>query len=262
MKAEQPFDWGGAEERRPAAASRRKPAREDDAPVQSYLDLVEPLFQYVCKVNRGAKSISPVTADLAIVRGDIENILQKIAAKANRDVALSRLHAKMEKPLVYYVDSIIAQSNLTIAGEWHQQRLASIRWGDKAGDENFFNLLNTELESPSESSEQALAVYYLCLCLGFTGMYVNKPDVISGLISRIAPRLRGLMESDLNARVCEEAYAVARPLPPPVGSRIGIFVLIFVFVILSVFISYYCLYVGATEDLRKAVGEVIQHSNP
>ena len=167
------------------------------------MDLVEPLFQYVCKVNRGARSVTPVTANLAVVRGEIENILQKIAAKANKDVTLSRIHAKMERPLVYYVDSVIVQSNLTIASEWHLQRLATIRWGDKAGDEDFFNLLKKELGAPTESSEQCLAVFYLCLCLGFTGMYVGQPVDIDGHISQIAPRIRSLMESDLNARICE-----------------------------------------------------------
>ena len=262
MKTEQPFDWGGQEERRESVAPRRRSAREDDGPPLSYVDLVEPLFQYICKVNRGAKSISPVTADLAVVRGDIENILQKISTKANKDMALARLHAKMEKPLVYYVDSVIEQSNLTIAAEWGQHRLAAIRWQDLAGNQAFFNLLNAELDAQSEGSEQALAVFYLCLCLGFTGMYAGQPTAINGLIGRIAPRIRSLVESDLNAPICEEAYGVHRSLPAPVGSRMGIIGLVFVFVTLSVFVVYYSLYISATSDLRAAVEAVIHHNTP
>ncbi len=262
MKTEQPFDWGGQEGRKESAAPRRRPAREEESPAPSYVDLVEPLFQYICKVNRGAKSVSPVTGNLAVVRGDVENILQKISAKANKDVTLARLHAKMEKPLVYYVDSVIEQSNLTIAAEWGQQRLAAIRWNDLAGDQAFFNLLDAELAAQSESSEQALAVFYLCLCLGFTGMHAGQPVAINGLISRIAPRIRSLVESDLNARICELAYEVHRPLPAPVGSRIGIIVLVFVFVTISVLVVYYSLYISATSDLRTAVDAVIAHSPP
>jgi type VI protein secretion system component VasF len=261
VKTEQPFDWGEQEERRGAAVSRRRAPREDDGPQVSYVDLVEPFFQYVCRLNRSAKSLTPVKADLAVVRGDIENILQKIAAKANRDVALSRLHAKMEKPLVYYVDSIIAQSNLTIASEWHRQRMAALRWGDKVGDENFFKLLEAELTSQTENSDQALAVFYLCLCLGFTGgEFINKPTVIDGYIGRIAPRIRSLVDSDLNARICDEAYEVHRPLPAPVGSRIGIIALVFLFITLSVFVVYYALYISATGDLRAAVDAVTRHA--
>jgi type IV/VI secretion system ImpK/VasF family protein len=260
VKTEQSSEWGEPEERKKPAAPQRRVAREDDGPQVSYVDLVEPLFQYICKLNRSAKSVTSVNTNLSVVRGEVENILKKIEAKAGRDVALSRLHAKMEKPLVYYVDSIISQSNLSIAAEWSQQRMATIRWGEKVGDEYFFKLLDAELAPQSESSDQALAVFYLCLCLGFTGMYVGQPAEINGYIGRIAPRIRSLVDSDLNARICEEAYEVHRPLPAPVGSRIGIIVLVFVFVTLSVFVVYYSLYVSATHDLRTFVDAVTRHA--
>ncbi len=262
MKTEQSFDWGAPEERRPAAVPRRRPAREDDGPPPSYLDLVEPLFQYICKVNRGAKSVSPVTADIAVVRGDIENILDKISARANKDVTLARLHAKMEKPLVYYVDSVIEQSNLAIAPQWGQNRLAARLWNDLAGDQAFFNLLNAELDGRSEGSEQALAVFYVCLCLGFTGMFSGQPTAITALIGRLLPRIRSLVDSDLNALMCEPAYEVARPLPAPVGNRIGIIALVFVFVTVSVFVVYYALYITATSELGASVQAVVGHSTP
>ncbi len=260
MKTEQAFDWGEQNERKSAAAPRRRAPREDEEPAPSYVDLVEPLFQYVCKVNRGAKSVSPVTAELAVIRGDVENLLQKIATKANKDVTLSRLHAKMERVLVYYVDSVIAQSNLTIAQDWSLQRLATIRWGDRAGDDNFFKLLDKELSEPSENSEQCLAIFYLCLCLGFTGEHFDKPGEINSRIGRIAPRIRALMESDLNALICEAAYEVARPLPAPVGSRVGVIVLVFVFIALSAFVLYYCLFLSATSELRDVVAKVIENA--
>lgn len=223
----------------------------------AYLDLAEPLFQYICKLSRSGKKKAHI--DCGMVRGEIEGLLQKIARECQKDVTLARLHSKLEMVLVYYVDSVISHSlRLPIADEWSANRLADSR-GYEAGDEHFFVLLDAAIKDTSEDSSEVLSVFYLCLCLGFEGMFIGQTDKIDDYIKRVFPRVRHLIDSNITGRICQEAYhADTTDLSEGLkSSRIGMIGIAFAFLSLSMFIIYYSLYVSATDSLRESM-RVIQ----
>ena len=133
------------------------------------LQLTEPLFQYMCRLNRlsrrsgspkagghdtsfvalsreAAQTAAPLVParganlDYTVARSEIKAIFEDMMAKAASEVRLSQQARKVELPLIFFVDSMISESNLSFAAEWNQNRLAFDRQ-ELAGDEKFFDLL-------------------------------------------------------------------------------------------------------------------------
>src|SRR5215831_4226728 len=102
------------------------------------LQLTEPLFQYMCRLNRLARrSTSPKSAasdtsfvalsrqaaqsaaplvparganlDYTVARSEIKAIFEDMAAKASTDVRLSQQYRKTELALLFFVDSMISE---------------------------------------------------------------------------------------------------------------------------------------------------------
>src|SRR5262245_30537261 len=117
------------------------------------LQLTEPLFQYMCRLNRlarrstapakssgdtsfvslsreAAKTAAPVVAtrgaslDYTVARSEIKALLEDMVAKAATDMRLSQQMRKVELPLIFFVDSMISESTLPFAAEWNQNRMA------------------------------------------------------------------------------------------------------------------------------------------
>src|SRR5881396_2656096 len=135
------------------------------------LELCEPVFEYICRLNRMARSSA--SADYGIVRAELK--------------------------------AMLAESRLKFAGQWHQNRLAYER-KELAGDEKFFDLLEESMQDNSEEAAERLAFYYTCIGLGFTGMYSGQPEYLRKTMMTIAPRIRHRVDSDQTARICPEAY--------------------------------------------------------
>src|SRR3954468_20296017 len=116
------------------------------------LQLTEPLFQHVCRLNRFARragsakstgddttyiSLKPEAAgaaasaaaktaslDYTVARSEIKALFEDMAAKGAKDIRLSQQVQKIELPLLFFVDSMISESNLPFAAQWNQNRLA------------------------------------------------------------------------------------------------------------------------------------------
>lgn len=227
------------------------------------LELCEPLFLQVCALNRmGRTGGNP---DFLRVRNEIKATLSDLGQRANADVRLSNQFRKLELALVFFVDSMIAGSSLKFAGQWHQNRLA-YEQKEKAGDEKFFDLLEATLADSSEEAEERLAVFYVCLGLGFTGMYVNQPEQLRKYMNSIFPRIRHRLDYDPKARFFKEAYQSVdtRSFLQPPSRRLAILGVVLVFLSLSVLALYYGMYLNASDSLRASLRQVIQQhqSNP
>src|SRR2546430_894078 len=144
------------------------------------LELTEPIFQYICRLNRAARKAGgpaasggantsfftkpgssaasaqarPMSLDYAVVRAEIKALLDDFLQKSGSDGRLSSQAKKMELPLLFFIDSMIAESTLPFAAQWNQNRLAYDR-NELAGDEKFFDLLEeTARDSSDEASER------------------------------------------------------------------------------------------------------------
>jgi len=220
------------------------------------LELCEPVFQYVCKLNRMGRSGAGVAE--ATVRADILGMLQEIQQKSGSDARVAAQVKQLELPLVFFVDSMIAESELPFAATWNQHRLAYERFNELTGDEKFFDLLEQTLQDSSPDASERLAVYYVCLGLGFTGVYFGQPEQLRRYAVQMLPRIRDLVETDQTARICKDAYenVDTRDLTEPPSRKMQLIVILFVFFTLSALTTYYWMFKDASEDLRSSLNQI------
>jgi type VI secretion system protein ImpK len=250
------------------------------------LQLTEPVFQYICRLNRiarrgpAAKSAGDTTfvsltreaaaaaapampargsnLDYSVARSDIKALFEDMMSQAATDLRLSQQARKIELPLIFFVDSMISESSLPFAAEWNQNRLAYDRQ-ELAGDEKFFDLLDETLKDSSEDGAERLAVFYVCIGLGFAGIYFKQPEFLRKTMLSIAPRVRHLVENDQSARICPEAYEKVdtRDLVQPPSGRMLIVGLLFGGLALAVVISYVVVYKQASNSLNNSISHVL-----
>jgi len=238
------------------------------------LEATEPLFQYVCRLNRlarrlaagskgdtvmfkkgaSAASASPPTLDYAVVRSEVKALFEDMLDKGRSDRQLAPQLKQLELPLLFFIDSMISESALPFAAKWNEDRLAYAR-KELAGDQKFFDLLEGTLKDPSDEASERLAVYFTCLGLGFTGFYFNQPEYLRKTMLTIAPRIRRMMDADQTAKVCPEAYehVDTRDLVEPPGARLIFVGIVFACFALAVVISYAWMYHSAAQDLRSSL---------
>jgi len=245
------------------------------------LELSEPIFQYVCRLNRLARKSGggpsgdtsfvaktpgspPVTVprvaslDYAVVRSEIKAMFEDFLAKSNSDMRLNVQARKVELPLLFFVDSMISDSALPFAAQWNQNRLAYER-NELAGDEKFFDLLEETLKDSSEDASERLAVFYNCVGLGFSGIYFRQPEYLRKTMLTIAPRIRHLVEADQTAKICPDAYEGidSRNLVQPPGSKMVLVGILFLCFILAVGITYFVLYRAASKSLSTSMDHIL-----
>lgn len=185
------------------------------------LELCEPLFNKICLLNRmGRKGAANLGYEQ--LRGEIETLLSDLQKRAEAEPNLRAQWAKLEMPLTFFVDSMVAESGLPVAGTWHQHRLAYDR-KELAGDEKFFDLLDETLADSSAEATERLRVFYTCLGLGFCGWYAGQPEYLRGKMADIAARLRTGERPPGPDRISPEAYQYVdtRDLIQPRFSRLG-----------------------------------------
>jgi type IV/VI secretion system ImpK/VasF family protein len=219
------------------------------------LEVCEPIFQYICRLNRMARS--GAAADYSVVRAEMKALLEDAQQKAASEVRLSAQMKKLELPLMFFVDSMIAESGLKFAQQWHQNRLAYER-NELAGDEKFFDLLDETLKDNSDEASERLSVLYTCMGLGFCGMYVGQPEFLRKTMMTISPRIRNLMVADNTARLCGEAYegVDTRDLVQPPGSRMVFVGILFIVFSIAVLAAYVVRFKSAASDLSRSLNDI------
>src|ERR1700745_1277991 len=216
------------------------------------LELCEPLFKKVCLLNRvGREGASLSSAiNLEKLRLEIKELFADLEKKASSQPGLGALWQKLELPLIFFADSMIAECGLAVSTAWHHNRLAYER-KELAGDEKFFDLLDETLNDPSEEATERLKIFYTCLGLGFTGWYAGQPEYLRGKMLDISQRIRGGMETDNSVRICPEAYqhVDTRDLGQAPASRLGGIAVVFIGLCLLVLVVEIYLFRAASLSL-------------
>jgi type IV/VI secretion system ImpK/VasF family protein len=222
------------------------------------LELTEPVFQYVCRLNRVARK--GATIDYETVRSDVRELFAQMADKSRSDARLAQQYQKIELPLTFFIDSIVSESRLHFAMEWNQNRLAFDRQ-ELAGDERFFELLEETLAERGDEAAERLAVYYTCLGLGFSGWYSGQPDVLKRKMIDLAPRIRSYVESDDTARICPDAYEHTddRNFALPPSSRLIPWIIAIGVLIIAVGVVYWDSFRSSSADLHRSLEAIVQH---
>jgi len=224
------------------------------------LQLCEPLFQYVCRLNRMGRAMTG--AEFSEVRSQVLVLLDEIKEAAGKDAKLAGQYRRLELALLFFVDSMIVEGKLKISAEWHRSRLAFER-NEMSGDDKFFDLLEQVLHDSSPEASEILVVYYACLGLGFSGCYAGRADQLRKYQNQIFSRVRHLVDADETTRFCKEAYdnVDKRDLRQPPGVKMVWIALLFVCLVSSFMIFYYWTYRDASDELRQASQYILERDS-
>jgi type VI protein secretion system component VasF len=221
------------------------------------LELSEPLFQYICRLNRSARKGGAF--ELSQVQADLKGFLAEAKAKA-LGANLAEPWEKIELPLLFYCDFMIKESALPWAREWKEM---AFERHEMAGDEKFFDLLEETLKDKSPSANDRLAVFYTCMGLGFTGWYTGQPEYLRRKMKEIAARLQAAGQFTEAQRICPDAYEKvdSRDLIEPPGTKLVGIAIALVGLIVVLFFVYGYLYHDSAKQLQDALKTVSQKSS-
>ena len=225
------------------------------------IELCEPAFRYVCWLNHIIRNGGEV--EYAQLKNDVKEILNGIAYRAESDPVLNeKYEKKIKMPLIFFVDSMLVESGVGCSAQWNENRL-SYDYKQLAGDEAFFDYLDRAIESVDGEDPEVLAFYYICLGLGFSGVYFGQPELLRQKMSILQTRIHHFGDFDLTSKVCQKAYEsvnttnlIERPTSRIFGIASLFAGLAFV-VLLAVIMSFR----SSIRSLDKAVGEIKEQEN-
>ena len=218
------------------------------------LILCEPLLQYVAKAHRSAAK--GCVLPLEKVRGDIQRLFEEMGQQAAGKADLAAQYEKIRLPLIFFVDFMMRESDLSFRADWVP---LAFELKEFAGDERFFDLLESDLRDPGEGATERLVIYYSCLGLGFTGLYLGQPEAIQRLMERISPRISRFMDVDRRARICPRAYDHndTRDFTEPPGTKLVGIGIALILLLLVWFIAYFRLFNSLSGDIRRNLNKIL-----
>lgn len=220
-------------------------------------ELTEPLFQYVCRINRSVRR--GAIPEQNHIRADLLGIFDDMKSKAAATPGMMAQYDgdKLELPLLYFVDSMVNNSRLPYATRW--ERLAEERYNKLTGEEDFWNKLDDTLKDRSREADERLRVFYTCLGLGFTGVFIEQPDHIKRTMKDIAARLRINRESGSGGRIVPEAYenVIRKPLELRTDRTILAVVLAVIGMVLVLLVTNMVLYRNAASNYSNALNHIV-----
>ena len=225
------------------------------------VEFCEPLFQYICRLNRLARQGG--LADGSQVRADLRRLIGEDLKSKAEGAGLGEPYAKVRLPLIYFVDYMVLESSLPFARSWkhlQEEELKRI-----AGDSDFFVQLDDTLAEAGDAANQRLAVYYNCLALGFKGMYTGQsdgPNFLRKKMLEIASRIRPLMDAEENAKICPEAYdkVDTRKLEIESAPSIVRWVVVLVVMVVALLAANKVGYDEATRTIGKALNGIVNNT--
>ncbi len=221
------------------------------------VEICEPLFQYICKLNRLGRAGGGVGPRQ--VRDELKGILSDLKARADRDGQGGQFD-RIELPLIFFADHMVRESRLSATwgaqGGW--RNLAEER-REMAGDERFWDLLEETLLESGDGANQRLAVFHSMVGLGFTGFYANQPEHLRKKMREIAARVRGLTESDQTGRITPDAYegVDTRVLTQPPARKLLGLVIVLVGMVAVFLVTYRVAFLDATSKLNTTLKGII-----
>jgi len=218
------------------------------------VEVCEPLLEYVCRLNRLGRKGG--RADYGVVRSEIKAIFSELRTKADSTPGMSGPYTEIEPVLMFFVDSLILGSKL--GSGW---KPLSHERGEMGFEEKFWDLLEDALKDPSDSATQRLAVFYVCIGLGFTGLYTGQPDYIRRKMLEISARLRGFIDADQAARICPDAYENidSRNLTQPPNRSLTAMVIALVALTGVLLVAYVQMFRHAAGELGGSLEAIQQH---
>ena len=215
------------------------------------VEICEPLLQYVCRLNRLGRKGG--RADFGVVRSEIKAIFAEMRAKADATPGMVGPYNEIELVLMFFVDSMILNSKL--GSSW---KPLSAERGELGFEEKFWDLLEDALKDASDGATQRLAVFYVCIGLGFTGLYTGQNDVIKRKMLEISARLRGQIDADQAARICPDSYESVdtRNLTQPPNRSLTGMIIAMVALTVVLLVAYVQMFRHAAQSLSGSLSSI------
>jgi type VI protein secretion system component VasF len=226
----------------------------------SLINHCDPLFQAICRLNRIGRIQRGSTIDYAQTRKEIEEHFEVLARIARGDISLGEQYRKVELPLICFADSMLAESALPFASKWNNNRLAASR-NEFAGDEKFFALLDETLQENKPEADERLAIFYICIGLGFTGG--NQPDFLRKKMQEIAPRVKAYVDADESAFITPASYQhtnLANLPLPMAASLVPLLIILGGLLLVTVGVNIYTFH-SASAELNQSLDAIIAHDS-
>jgi len=173
------------------------------------LQICEPLFQYVCRLNRLGRKGGEI--NVGLVRTEIRRLFAEMRQRAEASAGMEGPYDCIEKVLMYFVDSVILNSRLKFSPPWKPFSADPLQLGINEApnlrfEETFWDILDGTLRDPSDQGTQCLSVFYQCVGLGFMGLFADQPEHRRLKMLEISARLGKMVDEDVAGRICPEAY--------------------------------------------------------
>ncbi|MBL9217190.1 MAG: DotU family type IV/VI secretion system protein [Opitutaceae bacterium] len=217
------------------------------------------LFQAICRYNRIARKGSGASLDYTQVRTEVEEMFEVLARTARGDIALGEQYRRVELPLIIFVDSMMAGSALPFAQKWSNNPMAFAR-NERSGDDKFFALLEETLAEKKEGTDERLAIFYICMGLGFTGG--NQPEFLRKKMDECAQRVRAYVDIDESAFITPASYQHTNTanLPLPMAaSLVPLLIVLSGLLLVVVAVNVYTFY-SASAELTEALNTITAHN--
>ncbi len=223
------------------------------------IEACEPLFQYVCGLNRAVTKGANLKADQ--VKKRIKRIFEEIRESCAGSQTLVRQFDEMELPLIFFTDFIITETPSRFAKDW--QPLAFER-DELAGDDKFFKLLDQTLGDPSGDAAAKLSVFHACLGLGFTGIYSGdqQAEKLRRVRGDVARRVLGRAGGPQAARLTAGAYEKVdrSDLIEGSGRRIWAMIILLLGMIAVLVVVNYFQFKWESEEMMTSVRRILDRS--
>lgn len=214
--------------------------------------LIRLLCEYCCFVKAGARM------DAETLNRKIRNCLDGIREQSETEPNLKRDFARIERPLVFFVDYTIKEGGFPFSREWRE---LARDYNELSGDEKFFDLLSETLDDPDASDR--LMLFYFFMGLGFDGCYRNDPDFVERRMKVCATRF----QSGFNLLKEPLADSGALRSVPRAGKRrsfcsaYAVLVLLILFALFSFLYNCYIFNLD-TGAYKTALKEAVDKSRP
>jgi type VI protein secretion system component VasF len=218
------------------------------------LDLCEPLFLFVCKLNRSKRKGGP-SFDPAQLRAEVDRILRTMVQRSTTERDLPKQFNLLKPALLAFVDGMAAQA---LSGKWQNMAAA-----DQSGDDFFFKQLDVTLADTTPAARQRLAVFYTCLGLGFGEWKQDDARWLADKINQVAGHIQEFTDLDEKRKLCAVAYENIdeRVLEPPLAQRLTSLGILLVGLLVIAFLANAMLYRQKTQGLNQIMNVVLGQDN-
>lgn len=145
------------------------------------------------------KAPSTSAPPLPEVRRDLLGIFARMDNQAKRDPLLMEPYHQVHYALVALADEVVLTSGWEHSPAWRQALLEERFYNTQQAGSHFFELANKLENAPQD----VVAIFYLCLALGFSGRYAPADHELAEVKERLLARLPSkprIMEEPAKAR--------------------------------------------------------------